>query len=271
MGRVWTFLAGVLFLAQAAAAEATAVEQQAAHIRESIRSGKREEALRQLHVMLDRHAGDPEAEFEAGVLLQELSGLAFERLARAAPDSVQAHELLGKSYEARGQSTEALAEYRIALGKDPHAPGLHFLAGNVLWKNRDFDAAMSEFEAELRANPGHAMANARAGNIWIARGEPERAIHYLEAAVAGAPSFMEAHRDLGKAYRHAGRLSEALKQLSIVAAKQPDDDSVHAQLAAVYRAMGNPAKAGEELRLQRELLQKRAEAGRRESKAAQGR
>lgn len=253
----------VIFLfGQVAQAAVAPVRQQVEHARELVKSGNTPEALRQLREMLDSHPGDPEALFEAGELFQDLAGMTFERIERIAPDSAETHELLGKYYDARGQLSQALSEYKLALEKNANAPGLHFLVGNVHWKNRDFDAALPELEHELRINPGHSMANQRIGNIYIARDETAKAIQYLEKAVLGDPASLEAHRDLGKAYRQVGRLTDALAQFKIVAESRPDDDSVHAQLATVYRAMGDASKAAQELKQHRELLEKRAEAAR---------
>ncbi|MCU1273892.1 MAG: hypothetical protein JWO48_1323 [Bryobacterales bacterium] len=252
----------LFFFAQVPQRPVATVREQVERVHAFINSGKTSEALRQIREMLDNHPGNPEAQFEAGAILQELAGTTFRRMGRLAPDSVETHELLGKYYEAQGKLPEALAEYRAALDKNSRAPGLHFLAGNILWKQRDFEAALAELESEVRINPDHSTANHRIGNIYIARDETARAIPYLEKAVRAEPALLEAHRDLGKAYRLAGRMNEAIEQLTFVAAHRPDDDSVHAQLAVVYRALGNTEKAAAELKLQRELLQKRSEAAR---------
>jgi tetratricopeptide (TPR) repeat protein len=123
-------------------------------------SGKTPEALREMRAILERHPGDPETEYEIGVLLQDLAGATFERIIRVAPDSAEGRELLGKYHEARGQLPEALSEYRSALSRSPDRPGLHYLVGNILWKLRDLDAAIPELEAELRINPARSASKA---------------------------------------------------------------------------------------------------------------
>jgi tetratricopeptide (TPR) repeat protein len=258
----WPSIFAVLLLLAQAHGQAATVREQMDRVHALIIAGKTTDGLQKLREMLDSHPGDPEAEFEAGAVLEELAGATFKRMEQLAPESAETHELLGKYYEAQGKLPEALAQYRIALQKKSQAPGLHFLMGNVLWKQRDFDAALPELQAELRINSDHAMANHRIGNIYMLRDETARAIPYLEKAVRGEPSFVEGRRDLGKAYRLAGKLTDALRQLTFVAERSPDDESVHAQLAAVYRALGNNEKALAELKLQRELLRRRSEAAR---------
>jgi tetratricopeptide (TPR) repeat protein len=256
----------VLSLLAFQAPQLPAVADWVERTRAMIRAGRTSEALLEVRRILKAYPGNPEAQFEAGALLQDLAGSTFQRMQQLAPDSAETHQLLGKYYEARGRLPEALGEYRRALGAKGSAPGLHFLIGNVLWKNRDFEAALPEFEAELRVNPGHSKANQRAGNIYIHLDQPERALPYLEKAVAGEPTLLEARRDLGKAYRHVGRLDEAIRQLQIVLEQSPQDESAHAQLAAVYRAKGDLARAAEELKLLRELLKKRSEAAERKDR-----
>src|SRR5713226_9584731 len=217
-------------------------------------------ALRELQSLLDMHPGDPEAQFQAGRMLQELAERRFAKLERLAPDSAETHELLGRYQEAQRRLKEALSEYRLALQRSPAGPGLHFLVGNIHWKLRDFDAALPELEAELRVNPDHALGNQRIGNIYVERREASGALPYLEKAVRGDPNLLEAHRDLGRAFRLLERFSEALPEFQFVAQRQPEDDTVHAQLAAVYKALGQPQRAAAELEIHQRIVQKRLEA-----------
>jgi hypothetical protein len=51
----------------------------------------------------------------------------------------------------------------------------------------------------------------------------------------------------------------------LVATRSPGDDSIHAQLAAVYKGMGDPAHAVAELKIHREILEKKRAAALRAS------
>lgn len=232
-------------------------------VRTLIQSDKVPEALREIRILLELHPRDPEAKFETGRLLQELAGSRFAKIERLAPDSSEAHELLGKYYEARGRLKEALAEYRFALERNPKGPGLHFLIGNIYWKLGNFDAAVPELERELRLNPNHTLANHRIGHIYVFRHQATEALPYLEKAVRADPGAVAFRRDLGKALRLLGRFEEALREFTFVAEKEPDDDTVHFQLAAVYKALGDPKRAAEELAIHERILQERREASQR--------
>ena len=230
-------------------------------VRTLIERGEVTQALRRLDAFLKDDPNDAETRFQAGQLLQQLGSARFADLQRTAPDSVEAHELVGRSFETRGQLKEALAEYQLGLKRNP-AAGIHFLIGNVLWKQRNLDSAAMEFESELRGNPNHTLANLRLGQIELARDRATAAVPLLRKAVAGDANLLEAHRELGKALRITGGYEEAVRELRLVAARRPEDDSVHAQLAAVFKAMGETERANEEMRLHRAILQKKLNASR---------
>jgi Flp pilus assembly protein TadD len=230
--------------------------------RELIRQGKVGEALRNLDAIEKQYPDNPDAKFAVGEIFQELAAIRAEQLQRVAPDSAAAHELLGKSLESRGKLMEALAEYRHALEKGPATPGLHFLAGNVEWKLKNFNAAEADLLDELKLNPHHAMANLRMGQIVLEtqRDQPLRAVAYLREATADDKTLLEAHRELGKALRLSHNFQEAVKELQFVASERPNDTMVHAQLAAVYRDMGNRERARQEMEIHARILRQRLQA-----------
>lgn len=232
------------------------------HARALLREGGVGEALRELDQTMQETRGDPETQYQVGELLRQLAADRAARLQELAPDSAEAYELLGRALEARGNLDEALAAYRAALSKSPRLPGVHFLIGNIQWKQRDLEAAKPEMEAELRSNPDHALANLRLGQILLAMNQPEAAAPHLRLSVRADDSSVEAHRALGKAYRALGEHVQALREFQIVASRRPEDDSVHAQLASAYRSLGQTDRARAEMETHRRLLQGKAEAAR---------
>lgn len=236
--------------------------------RDLLRQGRVPEALREMDAAMRNAPQDAETKYQVGELLRELAGDRAARLQELAPDSAEAKQLLGRSLEARGNVQQALEAYRAALTVNPRAPGLHFLIGNIHWRQRDFEAAKREMEAELRLNPAHPFANLRLGQILLAMDQPSLATGHLLAAVRADGSSVEAHRELGKAYRALTRYTDALREFRIVAQSLPRDASIHAQLASVYRSLGRHEDAKAEMESQSRLLRERAEAARKASPAA---
>ncbi|MDQ6706740.1 MAG: tetratricopeptide repeat protein [Acidobacteriota bacterium] len=237
------------------------------HARAMLRDGRFPEALREMEDAMREAPGDPEIQYQIGELLREQAAGRAARLEELAPNSAEAHELLGRSLDARGNLDEALAAYRAAISKNPRLPGVHFLMGNIQWKRRDFEAAKPEMEAELLLNPHHALANLRLGQILLAMDQPGPAADRLRDAVRADDSSIEAHRALGKAFRALGNNAGALQEFRIVAGRRPQDDSVHAQLAAVYRSLGKPELVKAEIEKHRRLLQEKKDAARKTSPA----
>jgi tetratricopeptide (TPR) repeat protein len=239
-----------------------------------IDEGKVVEALKQIEALEKESSRNPKLQLQLGEMLQELAASRAERLQRLAPNSPQAHELLGKSYEAHQKLAEALGEYTRAVEKSPQLPGLHFLIGNVYWKLGELDQAKSALEQELKLNPNHTLASLRLGQVLLRMDEtaPLKAIPYLQRALSDPQASLQAHRELGKAFRLAGRQQEALHELMLVAERIPDDNMIHAQLAAVYRAMGDAGAARHEMELHSRILQqehKRAVTGRQQAGPSQ--
>src|SRR5215831_7604666 len=186
-----------------------------------LEQGKTIEALKELQAALRSAPDDPEVQYEAGELLRQIGAQHAAELERMAPESAEAHELMGRSFESRGRLDEALAEYQLALKNHPDIAGVNFLIGNVFWKKRDFAAARPELEAELRLNPNHPLANLRLGQVAIALNDPSAGLEHLKRAVAADDASIEAHRELGRVYRLMGDHRAALSQFRLVATRRP--------------------------------------------------
>jgi tetratricopeptide (TPR) repeat protein len=225
--------------------------------RKLIDAGKVQEALQQLRTLQEARPGDTVLQLEIGQLLQELAASRVERLRQAAPDSAQAHELSGKVLEAHQRTSDALKEYKLAAGKSPHLPGVHFLIGNLYWKQGELTAAKTALEQELALNANHSLANLRMGQVLLRMDETraDAAIPFLRKAIDNPQTSLQAHRELGKALRLSGKPQEAILELKYVAQRVPDDNMIHAQLAAAYRAAGDAAAARREMEQHSKILQ----------------
>ena len=218
--------------------------------------GRIPEALTEIERVLAT-SSDPEARFQAGKLIRELAERRFAALERLAPDSAAVKELAGRRFELEGKLPDALREYRGAIVAEPDRPGVHFEAGNILWRLDELDAAAGELRTELARTPHHGMANLRMGQILLSLNEDPQAREFLERAVHEMPESTEARRELGKAYRNAGRLAEARALWEAVAKSHPEDDRVHYLLGNLYRQLGETALARRELDKHRQILARR--------------
>ncbi len=127
--------------------------------------------------------------------------------------NVKTEDNLGLSLEGMGQTAEAKAAYRQALG----------------WQ---------ETSADKDAGPSLDL-----GNLLLAEDHVAEALPYLEAAAGLAPSDPRTHRSLGKAYTHLNRLNEAKGELEKAVSLAPTEAATHYVLAQLYRRLGLEDKA----------------------------
>ncbi len=97
---------------------------------------------------------------------------AIYRMYQKAPSSYRVDQLSAEVFETQGKYTEAVAEYRKAIEKNPKAINLHYRLGRALLQQSHdpavLDQARKEFEAELALNPSDAVAEYQVAQILAA-------------------------------------------------------------------------------------------------------
>ena len=143
---------------------------------------------------------------------------AFTECLKLDPKNVKAADNLGRAYEARGETGEALAAYRHAIALDTAVP---------------------------RTNSGPYL---NLGTLLVANDRPSEAEPYLVQAAKIAPADARVHQELGKALLQLNRLEEAQAELEKAAGLAPQSAPVHFLLAQVYqrRALADQAQAESE-------------------------
>lgn len=221
-----------------------------------IEAGRIPEAIGHLQTAA-KNESNAEARFAVGEILQQLALARQAELRRIAPDSPELDELAGRQFELQGRLDDALQRYKSAAAKDAQRGGIHFLIGNLLWRQRNLPAAEAELRNELERNPHHGMANLRLGEVLLATDRAQDAVVPLERAVAVMSTSSAAHRELGKAYRKVDRPQNALREWKLVAAARPNDDQVHFLLGSLYKQLGDSQAAAREMKLHRDILMRR--------------
>jgi tetratricopeptide (TPR) repeat protein len=167
------------------------------------------------------------------------------QLYRKAPASFRVNQLSGEIFETEGRYSDAAAEYRKAIQKNPSALNLHFRLGRaLLLESHDaanLKEARKEFEAELALNPSDAVAEFEIGKILQAEQNASAAAPHFEKAAVLDPNFAEALIELAKL-----KPGNAIALLERAAQLQPDGASVHYALMMAYRNAGRTADAQKE-------------------------
>lgn len=175
---------------------------------------------------------------------------AIYRMYQNAPSSFRVDQLSAEVFETQGKYSEAIAEYRKAIAKNPKAINLHYRLGRALLQQSHDPAALrqarAEFEAELGLNPSDAVAEYQVAQVLLAeQKKPEAAAHFEKAAEL-RPDFPEALIAVAKLRADAKRYAEAIALLEKALKLQPRNETAHYNLMMAYRNAGRTADAQRE-------------------------
>lgn len=175
---------------------------------------------------------------------------AIRRMYEKAPSSYRVDELSAEVFETQGKYTEAVAEYRKAIEKNPKAINLHYRLGRALLQQSHDPAALeqarAEFEAELALNPSDAVAEYQVAQILTAEQKKAEAAPHFERAAELRPDFPEALVAVAKLRMDAKRSAEAVALLERAVRLQPRNETAHYNLMMAYRNAGRAADAQRE-------------------------
>jgi tetratricopeptide (TPR) repeat protein len=175
---------------------------------------------------------------------------AIYRMYQKAPASYRVDQLSAEVFETQGKYTEAIAEYRKAIEKNPKAINLHYRLGRALLQQSHDPAALEqarrEFEAELSINPADAVAEYQVAQILVNQQMKPEATGHFERALQLRPDFPEALIAVAKLRSDAKHFPEAIALLERAVTLQPRNETAHYNLMLAYRNAGRPADAQRE-------------------------
>lgn len=215
-----------------------------------ITGGDTDKALTVATQLEAKYPDDADVLYQAARLHMKAFNDVTHRMFEKTPASYRVNQLSAEIFETQNRFTEAVAEYRKAIAKNPQAVNLHFRLGRaILLESHDPEAlarAQKEFEAELALNPSDAAAEFQIGQILNATSKPAEALAHFEKALDLSPDFVEAALAIGKMRIQAKQYSAAIPLLEHVVAVQPNHEGGHYNLMLAYRNSGRMDKAREE-------------------------
>ena len=183
---------------------------------------------------------------------------------RSAPSSYQVHELNAEALETQGKWSDAEAEYREVLKKDPQVPGMHYRIARLLLSappatttNADAKAAARrELEEELKIDPNNAGAEYVLGELARQEGKDQAAIDHFSRAGKLDAGFADAFIGLGRTLLTDNRAADAIAPLETAVKLNPDSPIAHFNLATAYSRTGRKEDAAREFNLLKEISEK---------------
>ncbi len=182
----------------------------------------------------------------------DLSSEAMMGLALNAPASAQMHKLMAHEQIKKGNTNEAIAQFRKAISINPKLPGVHFELAELLNTSHDpiVEAdAEQEYRAALLANPIDEKAECRLADIDVTKGNTAKAFEEYSKAAELEPTDADAKLGLAKILIEMNQLDKALPLLEEAVRLEPTNPSAHYRLATLLRKQGREADAKREVNL----------------------
>ena len=197
-----------------------------------------------------KYPDDADVLYQAARVHMKAFNEVTRRMFEKTPASYRVNQLSAEIFETQNKFTEAAAEYRKAIAKNPRALNLHFRLGRaILLESHAPEAlaqAQKEFEAELALNAGDAAAEFQIGQILNAQTKADQALPHFEKALELSPDFAEAALAVGRIRMEAKQYDKAIPLLERVVKLQPRNEGGHYTLMLAYRNSGQMDKARRE-------------------------
>ena len=150
----------------------------------------------------------------AGQLYSRRQYAQAERVCRqvlsARPGNADAHNILGVTLAALGNSKEAIAELRRATKINGQAPSYYANLGEILRQSGKLDEAAEALQSAINLDPNNAQALNNLGIIEYERRHFAKAVDFYRRALAINPNMPEALNNLGNASRMTGDIDGAV-------------------------------------------------------------
>jgi tetratricopeptide (TPR) repeat protein len=189
---------------------------------------------------------DPQILFAAYEVSLQMIDQTLLDMTIAAPNSAEMHMMMANQFKSRGDTRNAIAQYREALRLNPRVPGAHFELAEQL--NSSSDATLhaeaeGEFKAAITANPYDEKALRELGEIAAAKGNLQMAREDFRKALSLQPGDSDAETDLAKTLTSPDETKEAISHLENAIRNDPTNIVAHYWLSSFYRQMGRTADA----------------------------
>ena len=169
----------------------------------------------------------------------------LETLLPRAPQSFEAHELLGLSYAAQMQTARAISQLRSAVKLAPNSVTARNNLSTALFQGGELAQAEAESRSALRLDPQDYDANHTLAQLYLHENKLADAIPHLETAQRAHPAAYNNGYDLALAYLLSGKLQDSRKLVDTLMASQ-DSGELHTLLGRLDEKEGRFLEAANE-------------------------
>ena len=139
---------------------------------------------------------------------------AFQQALRLEPDNATAHVHLARAFEALGKEQEALDTYQKALQLVPSAPYVHNRLGYIFAGREDWQGAANAWYQTIQLAPHYAYAYANYGEALEKMGREKDALSTYKNAVPVCVRFIQAFEESRKKNNAEALCAEIRKRVA---------------------------------------------------------
>jgi tetratricopeptide (TPR) repeat protein len=163
-----------------------------------------------------------------------------------AEDTAQTRNLLGKAYEADGQTDKAVLELQEALRRNAYEESYYFDLAHVLLRHQNFDAAIQLLEASRRIFARSAQLELALGVAYYGQRRFSEAVDSFLRTIAIEPGVAQPYVFLGRILEHADkRLPEIVTRFEARAQAAPKDFLAQFLAGKAFAAQGEQLEKAE--------------------------
>lgn len=155
------------------------------------------------------------------------------------PNGWMAYSNLGSFLAARGDTSDAIDDFRKALELWPDQSKDHNNLGKALVQKGRMAEAMNEFQTALRISPNDPDTETNIGAALLQQGDAEESISHLRKVVGKFPRHAPAHINLGNALLQTGQTDAAVAEYKQTLELPFDHAETHYSIANAFRKKGD--------------------------------
>src|SRR6267143_1172847 len=159
------------------------------------------------------------------------------------PDQSKDHNNLGKALVQKGRMAEAMDEFQTALRISPDDPDTENNIGAAHLQEGDVDEAISHLRKAVQKWPFHADAYINLGNAFLQKRDLDAAIEAYSTTLGLQFDHAESHYSIANAFRQKGELDDAILHYRLALELRPDYADAHNNLANAFRQQGRIEEA----------------------------
>ncbi len=165
-----------------------------------------------------------------------------------APDEHRLHRSVlknnrGRVYAGLGRLDEALADYAVVIGEDPHHAEHYLERGDILRRMGRVEDAFADYEHAIRLSPPFPEIHYNRGDLRLAEGDTAGALADFDYVLELDPAFVDAHINRAGIYLALGDPEAAWRDATAGLRLSPDNPHLLTVLGQVHAERGAHAEA----------------------------